>query len=121
MTAELRVAILGVSGRMGRALLTAIDEIPGALLSGASASANSRWTGQDAAAPSGTAPRNVSIVADPTIAILGANVAIDFTLPDATSANLRACVAARCPLVIGTTGHDAAVQREITDAGRRIA
>lgn len=36
-TNELRIAILGASGRMGGALLSAIDETPGAVLSGASA------------------------------------------------------------------------------------
>ena len=34
----------------------------------------------------------------------GAQVAIDFTTPDAASANVRACAAAECPVVVGTTG-----------------
>jgi 4-hydroxy-tetrahydrodipicolinate reductase len=34
----------------------------------------------------------------------GAQVAIEFTTPDAASANARACVAAGCPVVVGTTG-----------------
>lgn len=38
----------------------------------------------------------------------GADVAIDFTAPNAAVANVRAAVAAGCPIVIGTTGwqHD---------------
>jgi 4-hydroxy-tetrahydrodipicolinate reductase len=34
----------------------------------------------------------------------GAQVAIEFTTPDAAAANARACAAAGCPVVVGTTG-----------------
>lgn len=34
----------------------------------------------------------------------GADVAIEFTAPDAAVANVLACVAAGCPVVVGTTG-----------------
>ena len=34
----------------------------------------------------------------------GAQVAIEFTAPDAAPANVRACVEAGCPVVVGTTG-----------------
>ena len=33
-----------------------------------------------------------------------AQVAIEFTTPDAAPANVRACAAAHCPVVVGTTG-----------------
>ena len=117
----LQIAVLGVSGRMGRALLTAIDEVPGAVLSGASASANSRWRGKDAGEAGGGARRNVSIAGDSASALRNAHVAIDFTLPDATAANIAACVAAKCPLVIGTTGHSDAVKLQIAEAAASIA
>jgi len=34
----------------------------------------------------------------------GADVAVEFTVPDATPANVRALIAAGCPVVVGTTG-----------------
>jgi 4-hydroxy-tetrahydrodipicolinate reductase len=117
----LQIAVLGVSGRMGRALLTAIDEVPGAMLGGASASENSRWLGKDASEASGGAKRNVSIAGDVAAALRNVNVAIDFTLPEATETNLAACVAAKIPLVIGTTGHSDAVKAQIADAAKSIA
>lgn len=116
----LQIAIFGVSGRMGRALLAAIDEAPGTALGGATASANNRWLGQDASEAGGGAKRNVVIVAEPAAALRNARVAIDFTLPDATAANLAACVEAKCPLVIGTTGHSEAVKTQIDAAARSI-
>jgi 4-hydroxy-tetrahydrodipicolinate reductase len=50
----------------------------------------------------------------------GARVAIEFTTPDAAPANVRACAAAGCPVVVGTTGwYDQlpAVAAEVERAG----
>jgi 4-hydroxy-tetrahydrodipicolinate reductase len=38
----------------------------------------------------------------------GCDAAVDFTRPDAVAGNVSACLAARVPVVIGTTGFDAA-------------
>jgi 4-hydroxy-tetrahydrodipicolinate reductase len=53
-------------------------------------------------------------------ALCGAQVAIEFTMPDAAPDNARACAAAGCPIVVGTTGwYDAlpSVAAEIERAG----
>jgi 4-hydroxy-tetrahydrodipicolinate reductase len=118
---ELHIAILGATGRMGRALLAAIDETPNASLSGASASAASRWLGQDVGVASGGSPCGVLVVADPSIALQNAAVAIDFSLPLATAANVAACVETGCPLVIGTTGHGEKMHEQIQRAAAQIA
>ncbi|MGH7668236.1 MAG: 4-hydroxy-tetrahydrodipicolinate reductase, partial [Gemmatimonadaceae bacterium] len=50
----------------------------------------------------------------------GAEVAVEFTVPDAAPENVRACAAARCPIVVGTTGWEARraeVEQCVTDAG----
>jgi 4-hydroxy-tetrahydrodipicolinate reductase len=48
----------------------------------------------------------------------GADVAVDFTRPDAVVANVESCIAAGVPVVIGTTGFDAdAVDAAARDAG----
>jgi 4-hydroxy-tetrahydrodipicolinate reductase len=48
----------------------------------------------------------------------GCDVAIDFTRPDAVSANVGACLAAGIPVVIGTSGFDTdAVDSAARDAG----
>jgi 4-hydroxy-tetrahydrodipicolinate reductase len=55
--------------------------------------------------------------------LAGASVAIEFTVPDAAPANIRACLAANCPVVVGTTGwYDAlpAVRDEATRAGGAV-
>jgi 4-hydroxy-tetrahydrodipicolinate reductase len=117
---ELSIAILGVTGRMGGALLRALDEVPDARLSGATASSSSRWLKQDAGAPAGGPLRGVAIGDDPAAALRGARVAIDFALPEATPANLGACVSAGCALVIGTTGISDAARSLIVAAAKQI-
>ena len=94
----LQVAIFGASGRMGRAVVAAVEESPGASVKGTTTSSG-----------------------DPAAAVRDADVAIEFALPHATAANLAACVAAKRPLVIGTTGHDDAQRAQIAAASREIA
>lgn len=116
-----KLAVLGISGRMGQAVLDQLAQFPDLELSGASASATSRWQGQDAGEASGHPSRGVIVTSDPGTAVRGATVAVDFTLPEATAANLKACVAAACPIVIGTTGHSAEARAQIDAAASRIA
>ena len=109
----LNVAMLGASGRMGRTIVPLIVESPDLRLSGALAAAGDAHVGHDAGVVSGTAPVAVSITSDAGRALEGAQVAIDFTLPAASLAHARLCLARKVPLVIGTTGHDEAMRAEI--------
>lgn len=50
----------------------------------------------------------------------GADVAVEFTVPSAVAANVRAIVAAQCPVVVGTTGwYDSlpAIRAEVESGG----
>jgi len=52
--------------------------------------------------------------------LAGADVAIEFTRPDAAVANIRTCLKAGCPVVVGTTGwlgQLSAVTDEVATAG----
>jgi 4-hydroxy-tetrahydrodipicolinate reductase len=58
-----------------------------------------------------------------TASLSGADVALEFTEPGSALANVRACMHAGIPVVVGTTGwHDAlpAVAREAAAAGARL-
>lgn len=48
----------------------------------------------------------------------GADVAVEFTVPQFAAMNVRGCLAAGCPVICGTTGWDAervVVEREVTE------
>lgn len=114
------LAILGISGRMGRTLLTGIDNSSDLSLSGGLDSPDSRWVNQDAGALAGPSAAGIMVSADPAAAIRGAQVAIAFALPQGTPAIVAACAAAKVPLVLGTTGHNAEQLAAIDAAAKQI-
>lgn len=99
MSAPLSVALCGAHGRMGRAICAVAEHDP----------AGYRIT--------------VEITRGEDIATgtRGADVIVDFSLPAATADVLAAARANRLPLVLGTTGHDAAARAAIADTTREIA
>lgn len=107
-----RVVIVGASGRMGQALLRVAGEFPQARITGAVASAGSSSLGRDAGVLAGMAPMGIEVTSDLPATLAAADVAIDFSQPYATRANIAACRAARKPLLLGTTGFAA----ELTEA-----
>ena len=114
------IAIFGITGRMGQSLVRALRE-PGPAerlrLVGAVASPLSVRLGSDAAADG--APTGVMVTADPRTALKDAAVAVDFSLPQCVAVVARACAEARVPLLVGTTGFDAAA-REALDAAATV-
>lgn len=114
------IAILGISGRMGRTLLTGIDNSSDLQLSGGLDSPDSKWVNQDAGSLAGPSAAGIMITADPNMAIRGARAAIAFALPQGTPAIAAACVAAKCPLVLGTTGHNAEQLAVVQAAAKQI-
>lgn len=110
----LKVAVLGASGRMGRAVIECLAETEGVGLVGAVTEPGDPALGRDAAERVGLPASGVPLTDDRKQALHGAQVAIDFTLPGAVEANVRACVEHGTALVIGTTGleprHLAALQ-----------
>lgn len=100
----LKVAVLGAAGRMGRAVLSCVFEADDLELAGALTEPGDRLLGHDVGELAGAEPRGVPLTDDPQQAVHGAQAAIDFTMPRATEANLRACVDGGTAIVIGTTG-----------------
>ncbi len=115
------VAVLGISGRVGRCLVRAIRESPDFLLSGALASASSASLGRDAGEVAQTGPVAVPVTADRAKALAKAAVAIDFTLPEALGENLAAVERAGIPMVVGITGLDASCHAELRRVSERQA
>lgn len=95
---RLRLAVIG-DGKMGRAVASLAEE-----------------HGFEAVALLGEAqvmPGGIT-----TALLAGADVAVEFTVPEHAAANVRGCVAAGCPVVSGTTGWDderAAVEAEVRE------
>ncbi len=116
---SMNMVIAGVTGRMGKALLEAVAAAPDMRLHGALDRTGSGALGRDAGEYTGAA-NGVLITDQVDEALAGAHALIDFTRPEATLTHLEACVRARVPLVIGTTGFDAAGKAAIEAAARQV-
>ena len=97
---------------MGRALQGLLPEFPALQLKAAVVPAGSLHRQAAGAAALTTA--------DLPAALANAGLAIDFSSAAASAANLAACVAARVPLLLGTTGLPASLEPELTAAARHI-
>src|SRR5690554_4992101 len=96
---------------MGRAILGCLAEADDLRLTGAVTETSDPAIGRDAGEAAGLPGFGVPLTDDRKQALHGAQVAIDFTLPRALEANLKACMESGTALVVGTTGLE---QRQLT-------
>lgn len=115
----LKVVIAGCSGRMGHALLEGVFADAELVLHGALDRADSPQIGRDAGEQFGKAT-GVRISHDVEAALVGADVLVDFTRPEASLEYLAACRKAGVKLVIGTTGFSAEQKQLIEAAARDV-
>ena len=104
MADQTRIAVTGVSGRMGQMLIRTIADSDVTKLVGAIERSGHPWIGQDLGVAMGRAPSGILVTDDADVALEHADVVIDFTAPAATLALSAAAAAAGVAHVIGTTG-----------------
>ncbi|HEU4778210.1 MAG TPA: 4-hydroxy-tetrahydrodipicolinate reductase [Telluria sp.] len=117
---QLKIAVAGASGRMGRMLIEAIAAAPDATLTGALDVQGSPAVGSDAGAFSGQLT-GVSIQSDLALGLQDADYLIDFTRPEGTLKHLAYCAEHGIKLIIGTTGFDEAGKAAIAAAAEKTA
>src|SRR5688572_26468313 len=105
---------------MGQALVRAGRETNASRIGAASASDRSRHFGGDSGRLVDQATLGARVTSDLRAALAGCDVAIDFSLPEATATNLAVCRAANKPMLIGTTGFPPELTGEFVKAARDI-
>jgi 4-hydroxy-tetrahydrodipicolinate reductase len=105
---------------MGRAVLSCILESADLQVAGAVTETGDPLLGRDAGELLGAAAIGVPLTDERSQGLNSAQVAVDFTLPTVTEANLRACVEHGTALVIGTTGLEERQQRAMEKAAHEI-
>lgn len=103
---NIRIAVTGAAGRMGRTLIEMVSATEGAVLSAAIERPGSNFIGMDAGELAGMGELGVAIVDSLNSVLDDFDVLIDFTRPEATIANAEICAGAKKAIVIGTTGLD---------------
>ena len=119
-SAQIRVVVIGLPGRMGLSLLRELPRFSALRLHAAVAAAGNPAIGRDSGELAGTAPSAVLVAAELEAALKGAGLAIDFSTVGAAAAHLRACTAAGVPLLIGTTGLGRDIPPLIAEAAHSV-
>lgn len=117
---EIKIAIAGVDGRMGRVLVQAVEQNPNTVLVGALDRADSEALGLDAGYAVGL-KTGVKISNDADAVLNECDVLIDFTRPEASLPLIAKCAEKGVKMVIGTTGYDDAGKAAIAAAAEKNA
>jgi 4-hydroxy-tetrahydrodipicolinate reductase len=116
VTPPLRLVIAGCRGRMGSLLVEEALKDPARFtLAAAVEQEGHPHLGQPVAG--GSALR---ITADFPAALTNADLVVEFTQPEATTAHARAAARAKIPMVLGTTGFSAAQMETLQECARQI-
>lgn len=105
---------------MGKALLRAAPGFAQLTITGAIVRPDSPHLGKDAGEHAGLPRSGLQLTADIAAALAQADVAIDFSRPEASLVNVQACRQARKPLLFGTTGYDQEIRGVLSVAASEI-
>ncbi len=112
-----KVVVVGAGGRMGRRIVSLAAESKRFEIVGAIDRTDHPDLGKDAGTLAGTERLNLPLSATwPT----GAQVAVDFSLPEAAEETILHCAASGVSLVLGTTGLTPTQHETLKTAARRI-
>lgn len=115
---EMRMAVMGAAGRMGRALLRAVHDSPQCTLAGGTEMENSPLLGTDLGELIGVGELGVSVTADPLELFTRCEAILDFTSPRASVEYAGLAAQGRIVHVIGTTGFGEEDEQRIAAASR---
>ncbi|HKZ72661.1 MAG TPA: 4-hydroxy-tetrahydrodipicolinate reductase [Steroidobacteraceae bacterium] len=116
-----RAALVGATGRTGRAIAALAASGGEIEIVSAVASPGSEHRGRDLGELIAQQRTGIVIGDDLDAALDAAQVVLDFSHPVRTESLVRACRAARRPLLIGTTGLPASLYAALASASRDIA
>ncbi len=111
---DIRIAVMGAAGRMGRELVRAVYNTSGCQVAGGAEMPGSSSLGADVGELAGIGRLDLPITADTAALFSNCDAVIDFTSPAATANFAKLAAGARIIHVIGTTGlgdeHEAAIR-----------
>jgi 4-hydroxy-tetrahydrodipicolinate reductase len=116
----LRIAVAGVSGRMGKIIVESISKTDGVVLGAATVRPKSPSLDEEVGGLCGLSPMNVNATDNLHDVLKDFDVLIDFTSPAATMAHIETCLPAGKMMVIGTTGFTDDQKQSILDASKKI-
>jgi len=115
---DMKLAVMGASGRMGRELIRAVNEMEGCVVAGGTEAPGSDAVGADLGELAGVGKLGVQVTDKPLELFAAIDGILDFTVPAATIGFAELAAQARIVHVMGTTGFSAEDEAKIEAAGR---
>ncbi|MGE8940295.1 4-hydroxy-tetrahydrodipicolinate reductase [Leptospira interrogans] len=115
---DMKIAVIGAGGRMGRSLVQAVHATPGAVVSGGIERAGSPLLGQDVGAVAGVGDLGVKMTDDALELIARSDAVLDFTIPQVSVEIAGLAANARIVHVLGTTGLSETDEAAVAAAAR---
>ncbi|MGE0765129.1 MAG: 4-hydroxy-tetrahydrodipicolinate reductase [Hyphomicrobiaceae bacterium] len=115
---DMKIAVMGAAGRMGRELIRTVHATPGCVVAGAIEPPGSNAVGRDAGALAGVADLGIPVTTDALEIMAKVDAILDFTVPRASVEFAGLAANARIVHVIGTTGFSEADEAAIKAAAR---
>lgn len=117
---QVRIAIVGAGGRMGRQLIQVVQDAEGAVLGAALERTGSSLIGVDAGELAGVGAMGIHVTDNLASVVNDFDVLVDFTRPEGTLTHLAFCQTHHKGMIIGTTGFDEAGKTAIEHAANVI-
>ncbi len=115
---DMKLAIMGASGRMGRELIRAVHEAEGCVVAGGTEAEGSDAVGSDLGELAGVGTLGVAVTDNPLELFASIDGILDFTAPAATISFVELAAQARIVHVMGTTGFTHDDEQKIEAAAR---
>jgi 4-hydroxy-tetrahydrodipicolinate reductase len=119
--ADIRIAIMGAAGRMGRELTRAVFHTPGCLVAGGTEAKGSDAVGKDLGELAGVGQIGAAVTDSPLELFAKVNAILDFTTPKVSVEYAGLAAQARIVHVLGTTGLSDQDEEKIEAAARHSA
>ena len=114
-----KIIVIGAAGRMGKTIVSCIDDTPGAEICAGTESPNNPAVGSDAGELAGLGHKNAPVAGNLEEVIDSCDVIIDFTTPESTMETIRIAASKTKSVVVGTTGFSPEQKAEIKQLSRK--
>ncbi|MFV0369872.1 MAG: 4-hydroxy-tetrahydrodipicolinate reductase [Hyphomicrobiaceae bacterium] len=115
---DMKIAVMGAGGRMGRELIRTVHALKGCVVAGGVEQSGSQFLGQDVGTLAGIGEIGAKVTNDALEVCASVDAILDFTKPAATVEFAGLAANARIVHVIGTTGLGPDQEAAIAAAGR---
>jgi 4-hydroxy-tetrahydrodipicolinate reductase len=115
---DMKIAVMGAAGRMGRELVRTVHAMPGCVVAGAIEPPGSSGVGQDVGLLAGVGELGVPVTTDALEVVAKVDGILDFTAPRASVEFAGLAANARIVHIMGTTGFSDADEAAIRAAAR---